>query len=83
LANSLQGFGTGRMGYFGNEIDQINCPVVLITGELDTKFTKINSVLKKNFPNAMHKIIKNAGHNTHLEEPGRFVKVVNNFLKSL
>jgi len=83
LANSLRGFGTGRMGYFGSKLSHINCPVLLITGELDTKFTKINSALKRKFPTAKHKIIKNAGHNTHIEEPMKFVKVVNNFLKSL
>ncbi len=82
LANSLRGFGTGRMGFFGSKLKQINCPLLLITGELDTKFTKINSVLKKKFPNAKHKIIKNAGHNTHIEEPGRFVNAVNAFLKN-
>jgi 2-succinyl-6-hydroxy-2,4-cyclohexadiene-1-carboxylate synthase len=83
LANSLRGFGTGRMGFFGNKLSHINCPVLLITGELDTKFTKINSVLKKKFPNAKHKIVENAGHNAHLEEPMKFVKVVNEFLSSL
>jgi len=82
LANSLRGFGTGRMGYLGSKLNQINCPVLLITGEIDTKFTKINSVLKKKFPNTKHKIIKNAGHNTHIEEPGRFVTAVNEFLKN-
>jgi len=83
LANSLRGFGTGRMRYLGNKLNQINCPVLLITGELDTKFTKINSVLKKKFPNAKHKIIKNAGHNTHIEEPGRFATTVNDFLHKM
>ena len=83
LANSLRGFGTGRMDYPGSKLNKINCPVLLITGELDTKFTKINSVLKKKFPGAKHKKIKNAGHNTHLEEPKRFVETVNKFLKSL
>ena len=82
LANSLRGFGTGRMGFFGNKLNQINCPVLLITGELDTKFTKINSVLVKIFSNAKHKIIKNAGHNTHLEEPGRFVTTANELLNN-
>ncbi len=82
LANSLRGFGTGRMDYFGNKLNQTNCPVLLITGEFDTEFTKINSALKKKFPNAKHRIIKNAGHNTHIEEPGRFVTIVNWFLKS-
>ena len=80
LANSLRGFGTGKMDYFGNKLNQINCPVLLITGELDTKFTKINSVLKKKLPNAKHRIIKNAGHNTHIEELGRFVSIINEFL---
>ncbi len=83
LANSLRGFGTGRMDYFGSNLDQINCPVLLITGELDTKFTKINSVLKKIFQNAKHKTIKNAGHNTHIEEPERFVTITNEFLNKM
>jgi len=49
LANSLRGFGTGRMDYLGNKLNQIKCPVILLTGELDTKFTTINSVVKKKF----------------------------------
>jgi len=81
LANSLRGFGTGRMGYFVSKLNQINYPVLLITGELDTKFTKINSVLKQKFLNAKHKIIKNAGHNTHIEEPMKFAETANQFLK--
>ncbi len=83
LANSLRGFGTGRMDYLDNKLNQISCPVMLITGELDTKFSKINSVLKQKFPNARHKIIKNAGHNTHLEKPERFVTVINDFLLNM
>ena len=83
LANSLRGFGTGRMGYFGSKLSHINCPVLLITGELDIKFTKINSALKRKFPTAKHKIIKNAGHNSHLEEPKRFVTMTNDFLQNM
>jgi pimeloyl-ACP methyl ester carboxylesterase len=40
-------------------------------------------VLKKKFPNAKHKIIKNAGHNTHIEEPERFVTITNEFLHKM
>jgi len=79
LANSLRGFGTGRMGYFGKKLNQINCPVMLITGELDTKFSQINKKLVKKFPAAHHQIIQNAGHIVHLEEPGRFVEAVEEF----
>ena len=81
LANSLRGFGTGVMPYLGSELIKIKLPVLLITGGLDGKFTQINQNLRKRFPSAKHKIISTAGHNTHLEEPKKFIEVVNQFLK--
>ncbi|MBV6419724.1 MAG: 2-succinyl-6-hydroxy-2,4-cyclohexadiene-1-carboxylate synthase [Ignavibacteriaceae bacterium] len=80
LANSLRGFGTGVMPYIGQELAKINCPVLLISGGLDEKFTNINKNIKKLFPVAKHKIITTAGHNTHLEEPKKFIEAVNGFL---
>lgn len=82
LANSLREFGTGKMPPLFDKLQTIKCKTLLITGELDTKFTDINREMIKLFSNAEHKIIKNAGHNTHLEEPVRFVEVVNRFLNS-
>ena len=80
LANSLRGFGTGVMPYIGAELIKLKIPVILITGGLDEKFTQINQSLKKLSPTAKHKIIPTAGHNTHLEEPKKFVEAVNGFL---
>lgn len=80
LANSLRGFGTGVMPYIGQELSKLKMPVLLITGGLDEKFTKINQNLKKSFPSAKHKIISTAGHNTHLEESKKFIESVNGFL---
>lgn len=80
LANSLRGFGTGVMPYIGQELSKLMMPVLLISGGLDEKFTKINQNLKKSFPSAKHKIISTAGHNTHLEEPKKFIESVNGFL---
>ena len=81
LANSLRGFGTGMMPYLGSELIRLKFPVLLITGGLDDKFTQINQSLRKLFPSAKHKIISTAGHNTHLEEPKKYVETVNKFLK--
>lgn len=81
LANSLRGFGTGIMPYLGSELIKLKFPVLLISGGLDGKFTQINQNLRKQFPSAKHKIISTAGHNTHLEEPKKFVEAVNQFLK--
>ncbi len=80
LANSLRGFGTGVMPYIGQELSKIKIPVLLISGGLDDKFTKINLNLKKAIPSAKLKIIATAGHNTHLEEPKKFIEAVNGFL---
>lgn len=80
LANSLRGFGTGVMPFVGQELSKLKLPVLLISGGLDDKFTNINQSLKKLFPNAKHKIIPTAGHNTHLEEPKKFIETVNGYL---
>jgi len=83
LAQSLRGFGTGRMPYLGDKLSNLEFPVLLITGELDSKFTQISKELVKKFPSAHHQIIQNAGHNVHLEETGRFAEVVNQFLQKI
>jgi 2-succinyl-6-hydroxy-2,4-cyclohexadiene-1-carboxylate synthase len=80
LAQSLRGFGTGRMPYLGDQLSSLDFPVLLITGELDSKFTQINKELVKKFPSAHHQTIRNAGHNVHLEETGRFAEVVEEFI---
>lgn len=81
LANCLSGFGTGVMTPLYNQLKEIQCKTLLISGDLDTKFTNINNEIVELFPNAEHKIIKNAGHNSHMEEPQKFANVINEFLK--
>jgi 2-succinyl-6-hydroxy-2,4-cyclohexadiene-1-carboxylate synthase len=80
LANTLRGFGTGVMPYIGSELVKLKIPILLITGGLDDKFTRINENLKKIMRSSKHKIISTSGHNTHLEEPKKFVEAVNGFL---
>jgi 2-succinyl-6-hydroxy-2,4-cyclohexadiene-1-carboxylate synthase len=80
LANTLRGFGTGVMPYLGSELVKLKIPVLLLTGELDDKFTKINENLKKIIRSSKHKIISTSGHNTHLEEPKKFIDAINGFL---
>jgi 2-succinyl-6-hydroxy-2,4-cyclohexadiene-1-carboxylate synthase len=80
LANSLRGFGSGVMPDLAPELRKLKIPVLLISGGLDEKFTQINQNLKKIIQSAKHKIISTAGHNTHLEEPKKFIEAVNGFL---
>lgn len=80
LINSLKGFGNGEMPALYNKLHLVKCKTILITGELDKKFTQINSELEKLLPNAEHIIVKDAGHNVHLEKPEDFVGVIKNYL---
>lgn len=79
-SNSLRGFSTGIMPPVHDKLKKIPFKVLLITGDLDTKFTGINARLVKRFFKAKHKIVRNSGHNTHLEEPKRFMEIVTNYL---
>lgn len=82
LANSLRGFGAGLMPDFTKELQKIKCKTLLISGELDPIYFESNSQIVKLLPDAEHKIIKNAGHNTHLEEPKAFIKLLRNFYEN-
>lgn len=80
LANTLRGLGTGVMPNYWNRLQSLQIETLLISGELDKKFTEINSRLNSLLPNSNHKIIQNCGHNVHLEKPEEFVILLNEFL---
>jgi 2-succinyl-6-hydroxy-2,4-cyclohexadiene-1-carboxylate synthase len=80
LVNSLIGFGSGTMPPLHSNLQNIIIKTLLITGEFDKKYIEINSKMKNLFQNAEHIIIKNAGHNTHLENPTEFTDELNKFL---
>jgi len=79
-ANSLRGFSSGIMPPVHDQLKKIPVKVLLITGDLDSKYTGINARIAKRFFKAKHKIVRNSGHNTHLEEPKRFIEIVTNYL---
>ena len=80
LINSLRGFGTGVMTPLHDKLNSIKCKTLLITGELDSKFSNINREMKKKIINSRHEIVKDSGHIVHFEKQGEFVNITNNFL---
>ncbi|MGE5351208.1 MAG: 2-succinyl-6-hydroxy-2,4-cyclohexadiene-1-carboxylate synthase [Acidobacteriota bacterium] len=83
LANSLRGFSTGVMPEMWDKLQNINCRTLLITGELDKKFTQINIEMARKIRLSEHEVIESAGHNTHLERPEIFLNLLNRFLSGL
>mgnify|MGYP001047551445 CR=1 FL=1 len=83
LSNSLAAFSTGLMSSYWEELKYLEFPVLLITGNDDQKFTAINPHMSEAINNVTHKIVENAGHNTHLEKPELFTKLVTDFLNTV
>lgn len=76
LANSLLGNGTGSQNSNWEHLETIKLPVLLITGELDTKFVNISREMHCKFHNVRHETIEHAGHAIHVEKPGTFATMV-------
>lgn len=81
LANSLRGMGTGVMEPLWDRLGEIDMPVLLVTGETDSKFEAIAKRMAELLPNAVHEIIPDAGHAAHLENAHAFTSSLKKFLK--
>jgi 2-succinyl-6-hydroxy-2,4-cyclohexadiene-1-carboxylate synthase len=69
LAHSLRTAGAGAQRSLWESLDELHVPVLLIAGELDTKFSSIALALTARLPNAHVELIGGAGHAAHSERP--------------
>lgn len=80
LANSLLGMGTGAQPSWWSSLSTIKIPVLMITGEWDTKFCRIAEQMSHSIINCYWETILEAGHAIHVEQPEKFGKIVSEFL---
>jgi len=80
LAESLRTMGTGSQPSWWNQLTELKCPVLLLTGKLDEKFILINQQMTKLLPRSEFQIISNAGHAIHVEQPEIIGKIVKEFI---
>ena len=83
MTNTLLGFSTGKMKNYFPLLSKLEKEILLICGELDLKFTRIAEKAYSFFPHSELKIIKDCGHNVHLENPEEFLKLLNKFLLNI
>jgi 2-succinyl-6-hydroxy-2,4-cyclohexadiene-1-carboxylate synthase len=83
LANSLKGMGTGKQPSYWGKLSSVKKPVLLLCGELDPKFCVIAEKMKKRIPQAIIFQIPEVGHAIHVEQPGVFGKIVDEFLHNI
>jgi len=81
ISNILTEFSQGRMLPKWKLLEKLAIPMLLISGELDKKYCEINKRMCEKAGNAQVEIVKNCGHNVHLEKEEEFINLVNSFLK--
>jgi 2-succinyl-6-hydroxy-2,4-cyclohexadiene-1-carboxylate synthase len=77
LASSLRLAGTGTQQPLWDQLPLLQMPVLVITGERDTKFTALGARMAATIgDNAIHVVVPGVGHTAHLEDPGRVTALV-------
>lgn len=81
LSNTLLCTGQGIFPCLKNQIAGLPMPILYISGEFDEKYRQTGSEFEKLNTNVKHVIIAGCGHNTHIENPGAFEKILKQFLE--
>jgi naphthoate synthase len=69
LAWALRALSPGRMPDYRSRLDKIACPLTLLAGEDDEKFTAIARAVHARLPAADLRLVAGRGHNLLLEAP--------------
>ncbi len=80
LAKSLREMGTGFQPSLWEKLKSLKLPLLLVTGEFDIKFQRIAARMAVAHPGIRHTVVKNCGHNVHLENRERFSEILDEFI---
>ncbi|MFC4558605.1 2-succinyl-6-hydroxy-2,4-cyclohexadiene-1-carboxylate synthase [Virgibacillus kekensis] len=83
LAESLRYMGTGSQPSWWSRLPELKMPICLVVGRLDEKFVRLNEAMEKELREGKLIIAEDAGHALHVERPGFFGKIVNEFVKEV
>ncbi|WEG11982.1 2-succinyl-6-hydroxy-2,4-cyclohexadiene-1-carboxylate synthase [Pullulanibacillus sp. KACC 23026] len=76
LAGSLRGMGTGSQPSLWEDLELVEPPVWLITGEWDKKFIDIAKEMYGRLTHVYMSIVPEAGHAVHVEQFEIFAKII-------
>jgi 2-succinyl-6-hydroxy-2,4-cyclohexadiene-1-carboxylate synthase len=80
LAASLKQFGQATCPNLWPLLHQLHCPILLISGEQDSKYGTIAQRMLQILPTAQWVSIPKAGHMPHLESPQATAAIIHTFL---
>ena len=68
--------GAGQQAPLWSHLPQIMQPVQLIVGELDPRYRQIGARMQSLLPQSDLAVVSDAGHTVHVDQPARFVQLV-------
>lgn len=80
LANSLRGMGAGAQSYLLPRLHEISVPTLFLAGALDQRYAALAPIMAAEIAGSEHRVIPDAGHTTHLEQPDEYALLVADFL---
>lgn len=80
LAWSLRTAGTGVQRSLWDELPTVTVPVLVLAGELDTKFAEIGRRMAEVLPHGTFGTIPDAGHAAHGEQPAATAELIAGWL---
>ena len=80
LSASLRATGTGTQTPLWDRLGEIECPVLVLVGERDEKFTELGQRLVDGIIDAELVVVPDAGHSVHLERPEATVAAIGAWL---
>lgn len=83
LVRALLGYGQGTMPSSWHRLGELAIPTLLITGELDTRYTHIAHTMAAALPNARVEVVAGARHDPIGDDPAAVAAVLSAFLDGL
>lgn len=80
LADSLRHAGTGTQSPLWDRLGEISVPTLIVTGDLDAKFTALGERLAASIASSKHVRVSGVGHSVHLEAPETFLEILRPWL---
>jgi 2-succinyl-6-hydroxy-2,4-cyclohexadiene-1-carboxylate synthase len=79
LTAQLRVLGQGAQPSNWERLGELRVPVLLIVGGLDTKYVDLAQRMAEQIPDARVKVLPDAGHACHLEQPERVAHLLASF----
>lgn len=80
LASALRGYGQGAQPFVGDRLEELEMPVLTISGEQDEKYTHLAAEIAASTPNGQHLTIPDAAHNVVLDAPNKLTAILTEFV---